>query len=43
LLFTENTPEILREEAIAHFTERHFIDPIPPTEEKDKPQKKCRI
>ena len=43
LLFTENTPEIPREEAIAHLTERHFIALIPPTEKKEKPQKRCRI
>ncbi|KAK2562670.1 PiggyBac transposable element-derived protein 4 [Acropora cervicornis] len=43
LLFTENTPEIPREEAIARLTERHFIAPIPPTEKKDKPKKRCKI
>ena len=43
LLFVENTPEIPREEAIARLIERHFIAPIPPTEKKEKPQKKCRV
>ena len=43
LLFIENTPEIPREEAIARLTERHFIALIPPTEKKEKPQKRCRI
>ena len=43
LVFTENTPEIPREEAIARLTERHFIALIPPTEKKDKPHKRCRI
>ena len=32
LLFTKNTPEIPREEAIVCLTERHVIAPIPPTE-----------
>ena len=43
LLFTKNTPEIPREEAIVCLTERHVIAPIPPTEKKDKPQKRCEI
>lgn len=43
LLLVENTPEIPREEAITRLTERHFIAPIPPTEKKEKPQKKCRV
>ena len=43
LLFEDNTPEIPREEAIARLTERHFIAPIPSTEKKEKPQKRCRI
>ena len=43
LLFTKNTLEIPREEAIARLTERHFIALIPPTEKKDTRQKRCRI
>ena len=43
LLFEENTPDIPQEESIVRLTERHFMAPIPPTENKEKPQKKCRI
>ena len=33
----------MREENIVRLTERHFMEPIPPTEHKEKPQKRCRV
>ena len=43
LLFTENTPEVPTEEAIACLIEMHFTAPIPSAEKTDKPQKRCKI
>ena len=33
----------IKEENVVRLTERHFMQPIPPTQQKDKPQKRCRV
>ena len=45
LLFgTENDqPDIPREENVVRLTERHFLEQIPPTANKRKAQKRCRV
>ena len=45
LLFgTENDqPDIPREENVVRLTEKHFLEQIPPTVNKRKAQKRCRV